>query len=259
MVREPADTPRTATSTCSWRTPTRRGPRWCAAGFRPTGDPDLYVGIHHLRPLVWPGLPMAVEVHHEPKWVDFAEPPVRELLATAVPSSTRPPGPPDARAGATRCRPRGARLGAHPARPARPAHRRRRRLRGSRPRGPRHRGERLGGRTALADDPGRDRRALCEAATTAGRAPLGTSPLERPRAHRHRTAPRALVRSVQRASPARAVRTTRSHIAQELAPAPGESRREKARRSGRAVANAFKRQSEHDEDETRATERETTR
>ncbi len=37
------------------------------AGFEPTGDPELYIGIHHLRPLVLPGLPLVVEVHHEPE------------------------------------------------------------------------------------------------------------------------------------------------------------------------------------------------
>ena len=59
-----------------------------AAGFQPTGDPALYLGIHHLRPLVWPGLPLVVEVHHEPKWIEGATPPTAELLRTAVPSAT---------------------------------------------------------------------------------------------------------------------------------------------------------------------------
>ena len=63
-----------------------------AAGFEPTGDPELYVGIHHLRPLVLPGLPLVVEVHHDPKWLEGAAPPTAELLATAVPSVTGIPG-----------------------------------------------------------------------------------------------------------------------------------------------------------------------
>jgi Uncharacterised nucleotidyltransferase len=62
------------------------------AGFEPTGDPDLYVGIHHLRPLVLPGLPLVVEVHHDPKWIDGIAPPTAELLGTAVPSATGIPG-----------------------------------------------------------------------------------------------------------------------------------------------------------------------
>lgn len=62
------------------------------AGFQATGNPELYAGIHHLRPLVWPGLPLVVEVHHEPKWIEHAPPPTAELLQTAVPSVTGIPG-----------------------------------------------------------------------------------------------------------------------------------------------------------------------
>ena len=62
------------------------------AGFEPTGDPELYIGIHHLRPLVLPNLPLVVEVHHEPKWLDGMTPPTAELLRTAVPSATGIPG-----------------------------------------------------------------------------------------------------------------------------------------------------------------------
>ena len=61
------------------------------AGFRPVGDPRIYIGIHHLRPLAWPGMPLAVEVHAEPKWIEFISPPTEELLATAVPSETGVP------------------------------------------------------------------------------------------------------------------------------------------------------------------------
>ena len=62
------------------------------AGFEPTGDPELYIGIHHLRPLVLPGLPLVVEVHSEPKWLDGISPPTAELLRTAVASATGIPG-----------------------------------------------------------------------------------------------------------------------------------------------------------------------
>ena len=62
------------------------------AGFEPTGDPELYIGIHHLRPLVLPGLPLVVEVHHDPKWLDGTAAPTAELLETAVPSATGIPG-----------------------------------------------------------------------------------------------------------------------------------------------------------------------
>lgn len=60
-----------------------------AAGFRPVGDPRLYVDIHHLRPLKAPGLAVAVEVHDRPKWLDGTEPPpTGDLLAVAVPATS---------------------------------------------------------------------------------------------------------------------------------------------------------------------------
>jgi len=59
-----------------------------AAGWEPTGDPELYVDIHHLRPLKWRDLPVVVEIHSRPKWVDRLSPPsVTELLERAVPST----------------------------------------------------------------------------------------------------------------------------------------------------------------------------
>ena len=64
-----------------------------AAGFRPVGDPGLYVDIHHLRPLLAPGLAVAVEVHDRPKWIDgLGAPPTVGLLAAAVPSTVGPEG-----------------------------------------------------------------------------------------------------------------------------------------------------------------------
>jgi Uncharacterised nucleotidyltransferase len=67
------------------------GAAWRAllgAGFEPVGDPDLYIGIHHLRPLVAPGLPLAIELHDRPKWpAGVAAPSAAELFATAVPST----------------------------------------------------------------------------------------------------------------------------------------------------------------------------
>lgn len=62
------------------------------SGFEPTGDPALYVGIHHLRPLLAPGLPLVVEIHHQPKWLAGKTPPTRDMLDTAVPSATGVPG-----------------------------------------------------------------------------------------------------------------------------------------------------------------------
>ena len=45
-----------------------------------------------MRPLVLPGLPLVVEVHSEPKWLDGISPPTAELLRTAVASATGIPG-----------------------------------------------------------------------------------------------------------------------------------------------------------------------
>jgi hypothetical protein len=56
-----------------------------AAGFQEAGDPRLYVDIHHLRPLHWPGLPLVVEVHHTPKWLHNVDPPeVSDLIGAAA-------------------------------------------------------------------------------------------------------------------------------------------------------------------------------
>ena len=58
-----------------------------AAGFCEVGDEELYRDIHHLRPLAWPGLPLVVEIHERPKWIDdAAPPPTAELVAAAVPA-----------------------------------------------------------------------------------------------------------------------------------------------------------------------------
>ena len=60
-----------------------------AGGFEPTGDERMYLNIHHLRPLRWPGLPLVVELHDRPKWLDWqAPPPTSDLLDAAVPSRT---------------------------------------------------------------------------------------------------------------------------------------------------------------------------
>jgi hypothetical protein len=58
-----------------------------AAGFEEVGDPALYEDIHHLRPLAWPSLPLAVELHSAPKWIEGAPAPRHaDLLPTAVPA-----------------------------------------------------------------------------------------------------------------------------------------------------------------------------
>jgi hypothetical protein len=54
-----------------------------AAGFELVGSPELYVGIHHLRPVLAPGMPLPVEVHSRPKWLAHGSPPSLEELFEA--------------------------------------------------------------------------------------------------------------------------------------------------------------------------------
>jgi Uncharacterised nucleotidyltransferase len=59
------------------------------AGFEPVGDPRLYVDIHHLRPLAVSGIPLHLELHTSPKWLDGRNSPsAAELFAEAIPSQT---------------------------------------------------------------------------------------------------------------------------------------------------------------------------
>lgn len=59
------------------------------AGFVEVPDPtDHFHGIHHLAPLVWPELPLKIEIHETPKWPrGTAPPPSSELFDAAVPAS----------------------------------------------------------------------------------------------------------------------------------------------------------------------------
>ncbi len=58
------------------------------AGFFEVGEPEKYEGIHHLRPLALPGLPIAIEVHSRPKWLSgLPVAPTAELLADALPGA----------------------------------------------------------------------------------------------------------------------------------------------------------------------------
>jgi hypothetical protein len=57
------------------------------AGFELCGEAWVYENIHHLRPLRIRELPLIVELHHEPKWIDGLEPPsVATLLELGVPA-----------------------------------------------------------------------------------------------------------------------------------------------------------------------------
>jgi hypothetical protein len=59
------------------------------AGFVQCGDPAAYEHEQHLCPLVWPGVPLFIEVHRRPKspgWLPDA--PVDEILEHSLPSAT---------------------------------------------------------------------------------------------------------------------------------------------------------------------------
>jgi len=58
--------------------------------FVEVGDPELYYRLHHLRPLAWQGLPLAVEIHSTAKWPDRLHRPAgmaAELIEAAAPST----------------------------------------------------------------------------------------------------------------------------------------------------------------------------
>jgi hypothetical protein len=59
-----------------------------AGGFRLVGEPELYIDIHHLRPVLADGLPLIVEIHSRPKWAEQLAPPAVELFDSAEPSAT---------------------------------------------------------------------------------------------------------------------------------------------------------------------------
>jgi putative nucleotidyltransferase-like protein len=60
-----------------------------AAGFVEVGDPVFYRHEQHLCPLIWPGIPLVIEVHRRanaPAWLPRVE--AADILQTAVPSAT---------------------------------------------------------------------------------------------------------------------------------------------------------------------------
>jgi hypothetical protein len=57
-----------------------------AAGFQKVREAESHGVVHHLCPLQWPGLPLTVELHTRPNWVDGVPGPTTdELIASAVP------------------------------------------------------------------------------------------------------------------------------------------------------------------------------
>jgi hypothetical protein len=58
-----------------------------ASGFKPM-PPAAHVAAYHLAPLFLPDLPLRVEIHRKPRWIDTIEGPARELFSLAVDSRT---------------------------------------------------------------------------------------------------------------------------------------------------------------------------
>jgi hypothetical protein len=55
------------------------------AGFVALEDAARFAGRHHLAPLALPGLPLTVEVHSRPNWLEDAGPSADEIAEAAVP------------------------------------------------------------------------------------------------------------------------------------------------------------------------------
>jgi hypothetical protein len=63
-----------------------------AAGFQELGTDVNDIGIH-LCPLGWPGLPVRIELHRRPRWVDgLGNPSLEEIFEAAEPSALGVPG-----------------------------------------------------------------------------------------------------------------------------------------------------------------------
>ncbi|HEU4450266.1 MAG TPA: nucleotidyltransferase family protein [Gaiellaceae bacterium] len=71
-------------------------PAWA---FRLDGDADLFADKHHCHPVRWAGWPLRLEIHRRPSWPPWLpQPPVGRLLELAEPAETEgilalPPGP----------------------------------------------------------------------------------------------------------------------------------------------------------------------
>jgi hypothetical protein len=64
-----------------------------AAGFAQFGNPTTYDDAQHLCPLIWPGMPLIIEVHRHPNrppWLPFLS--ACDVLEHSVPSVTGVPG-----------------------------------------------------------------------------------------------------------------------------------------------------------------------
>ena len=58
-----------------------------SAGFVMLGDPNAYVGLHHLVPLALRGMPLTIEIHSRPHWPAGFVPGIDEIAEAATPSA----------------------------------------------------------------------------------------------------------------------------------------------------------------------------
>jgi hypothetical protein len=64
-----------------------------AAGFVELGEPAAYAGVQHHPPLMWPGVPVVVEMHRRPSQPFWLAPvSAEDVFRTAVPSALAIPG-----------------------------------------------------------------------------------------------------------------------------------------------------------------------
>ena len=62
-------------------------------GFSEVPDPERFVGVYHLPPLILNGAPLALEIHEAPNWPEgLTPPPSADLIGGATESALRLPG-----------------------------------------------------------------------------------------------------------------------------------------------------------------------
>ena len=216
-------------------------------GFEPTGDERMYLNIHHLRPLRWPGLPLVVELHDRPKWLDWqAPPPTSDLLDAAVPSRTGVAGVEALPPVASRARPRGALVGARTAVPDRPSARRGGRFPVRSPCEHRLARRSLGGRARLASDCSGSRRACSSKGRS--RSPSGRGPATCASVRERSVLESHLERWLSPFSsrrPRPALAAALAAVRSDLVPEEGEDWRVKRARAVQALRTPFRRVSKH--------------
>ena len=217
---------------------------------------ELYEDIHHLRPLAFEGLPLAVEVHSRPKWVEpLVAPSAAELLEAALPGTTGVRDvlalPPEQHA---------ILLAAHRGRTNRSAGFATSSTLRPSPRAPIGSSspgrQGVGCRAPLACLHRRSRRGFSEARRVRGRSGSGRRTSIAQRADGVRESPAAVLSDFWALPPRAAVGRLPQRFGEEFGAAEDEGWRAKLQRTTLAMRNASRRGSEHDREvEARARDR----